>query len=141
VIARKRFGVIGQVAFVAGLLVIGSAVAAIGGGLLLNSAGLAASSAPEPTSSCPMRHGCTTMTVGEVSDDAHLTMSEGSTVVWAYEESSWFDHSWAMRALVRMPPGSPLPSTTAADTAVTLINDDSTDVYVEVSVLEPNGRQ
>jgi hypothetical protein len=140
VVLRKRFGTVGQVAFVAGLIFTGAVVAGVGGGALLDSIGLAAPNAPESTRRCPMRHGCTTMTVSEVSEDTHLAFPEGSTVVWAYEESSWFDHSWAMRALVRMPTGSPLPSTTAANTTVTLTDDDSTGVDVEVSVLDPNGR-
>ena len=138
--SRKVSGVVGQIVFVAGLLVAGAAVVIVGGSLLLDSTGLSPSSHLEPTSSCPMRSGCSTKTIDEVSAETRYTFPNGSSVIWAYEETSWFDHSWAMRALVRLPPGSTLPETDAVNTTATLTKDDASGVEIEVSVLVPNGR-
>lgn len=87
-----------------------------------------------------MRSGCSTKTIDEVSAETRYTFPNGSSVIWAYEETSWFDHSWAMRALVRLSPGSTLPETDAENTTATLTKDDASGVEIEVSVLVPNGR-
>ncbi|WP_313541266.1 hypothetical protein [Leifsonia aquatica] len=130
---------VGQIAFVAGLLVAGAAVVIVGGSLLLDSTGLSPSSRLEPTSSCPLRNACTTKTIDEVSAESGYTFPNGSSVIWAYEETSWFDHSWVMRALVRLPPGSTLPETDAENTTATLTKHDASGVEIEVSVLAPDG--
>ncbi|MBB2966670.1 hypothetical protein [Leifsonia aquatica] len=131
---------IGQIVFVAGLLVAGAAVMIVGGTLLLDSAGLGSPSGRHPASSCPMRNACTTKTIDEVSAESGYTFPNGSSVIWAYEETSWFDHSWAMRALVRLPAGSALPANDAVNTTATPTKDDAAGVEIEVSVLAPDGR-
>jgi hypothetical protein len=132
--------VVGQIAFVAGLLVAASAVVIVGGGLLLDSTGLGSSSGQHSTSDCPMRSGCTTLTIDEVSAETRYTFPSGSSVIWAYEETSWFDHSWAMQALVRLPAGSAVPVNDAVNTTATLTKDDASGVEIQVSVLAPDGR-
>jgi hypothetical protein len=113
-------------------------VALFGGAVLLSSA---LNKSPDETteSSCPFDSGCTTMTVSEVVSYTGYQLPEGSTVEWAFAESSWFDNSWSMLALVSMPPGSETPASVNALSSIREISDSASGHAVEVSAVYPQG--
>lgn len=129
-----------QVLFVVVLLVAAGAILVTGISFISSSLGASRSTPTSSSSSCPFRTGCTEKTIEEVSSDTGFPFPDGSTVIWSYEETSWFDKSWAMRALVKMPPGSTLPTSSATNATATIKRNDSSGVEIEVAVLAPEGR-
>jgi hypothetical protein len=112
--------------------------ALFGGGLLLSSA-LSQTPSQAAESSCPFDSGCTTMTVSEVTSYTGYQLPEGSTVEWAFAETSWFDNSWSMRAFVSMPPGSDIPLSGNDLSSIREISNSNSGHAVEVSAVYPHG--
>jgi len=129
-----------QILFVIALLAVAAGILVVVANFISSTLGASRGTPTATSSACPFRSGCTEKSIDQISRDTGFTFPAGSTVIWSYEETSWFDKSWAVRALVKMPPRSPIPESTALNATASIRKDDSSGVEVEVSLLDPAGR-
>lgn len=92
---------------------------------------------------CPPSRDCVSMSLAEVSGYTGYSFPDGSAVDWVYEDTSWFDNSWKLKAHVTMPAGSAIPELPdgSSDLSSISVKDiSSSGTTVEVSVLTLNGK-
>jgi hypothetical protein len=136
-----RRSLIQLIALLGVLVAVGGVV--LFGGIWAFRSALAARPAESVSVDCPQKSGSTQMTIEMVTRYSGYSFPDGSTVVWAYEETSWFDNSWAMRAKVNMPTGSEVPSVSGSyggSSSISVDEDGSPAVSVEVHALWTDGK-